>query len=189
MAKKDGLDQHTLALLSYRFSAQVKLFRDALSLLLTDNSLFALRRARDDESLRDGVVRVSDGAIDLTPAIIQLPSQRYIARLTEINRSGAAPKPIESAVFNSTRVQSVRVDGLRPAAYRLELVVAGEYSRTGPEVWILAVDGARFPAATAAFAQAAGEAAESFDDAGTVTRQGFLRAFLLSLAADTTIGR
>jgi hypothetical protein len=173
---------------SYRLAAQVRRVRDALSLLLTDNSFFALRRARDDDSLRDAVVRVADGVVDLTPAIVQLPNQRYVARFTPITKAGDSAKPIESTVFTSARAQAVRGDGLRPGAYKLELMVDGEYTRSGPEVWILAVNAGSFPAAAEAFTQA-GKASESLQDAGAATRHAFLRAFLLNLAADNSIGR
>jgi hypothetical protein len=174
---------------SYRLTAQFTRIREAISLFISDNSLFALRRARADGQLREAVVRVEAGVVDLTPALGELPNQRYIAGFTAVTRSATPSNPVESLPFSLNRRETVRVEGLRPGVYRLELIVAGESTRAGPEVWVLVTDRARYADATNAFDLAVRSTESWKDGADAGTRQAFLRAFLLNLMADPTIGR
>ena len=163
--------------------------REAFVLMFRDKALLASTMARADDGPRDAVVRVESGAVDLTPAVAELPNQQYIARFSPVEPPGDSTKPVESAAFMPGRSQSVRARDLRPGLYRLELVVAGEYTRAGADAWVYAAEASRFESATDAFKRAS-RTADGWRDAVDVsTRRAFLRAFLLSLARDPSLRR
>ena len=142
--------------------------------------------------LRDSVVELKDGQVNLTPAFKHMNKGTYLLSFqptkgTMESREQAALKP---ALMNwdPSAPLPLRVDGLRPGLYDLRLlsVQSENHQSTGVKAWILISDDARYEKTTTAFQQGVALTEQWGKEAQPEVARSFLRAYLDSLALEQT---
>jgi hypothetical protein len=143
-------------------------------------------------NLRDAVVPLNDGQVNLAPAFQRMKKGKYLllfqpTKGTTASREQAALKP---ALFNwdPSAPSSLRVDGLRPGLYDLRLLSAEkeDHQPTGAKAWVLVSDNVRYEQTAAGFQQAVALTEQWGKEAPADAARSFLRAYLDSLAVEQT---
>jgi hypothetical protein len=138
--------------------------------------------------LRDAVVELKDGQVNLAPAFKYIRKGTYLLlfkptrEATESREQGA----LKPALFNwdPDAPLPLRVNGLRPGLYDLSLlsVQSEDHQSTGAKAWILVSDNARYEQTAAAFQQGITLTERRGKEAPADATRSFLRAYLDSLA-------
>jgi hypothetical protein len=138
--------------------------------------------------LRDAVVELKDGQVNLTPAFKHMTKGTYLLSfqprdVTKESRGQSALKP---ALFDwdPNEPLPLRVNGLRPGLYYLSLLSAQSEDPQirGAKAWVLVSDDARFEQTATAFQQGVALTEQWGQEAPADAARSFLRAYLDSLA-------
>jgi hypothetical protein len=168
-----------------------RFFRAIVYLLTRQPELYeiVMSRGRDEDSLREAVVVLDRGTIDLGPVFGTMREGRYHLRL-----SPASPDPtrkkFDPLVFDWRQGASskVTVAGLTPGLYRvLMLDEQKDDEPTGVDAWILVSDVRQFPKVSAKFQEAVEWSREWRGGAARRAERTFLRAYLDSLTQPPVI--
>ena len=154
-------------------------------LLMRQPELYELvmSRGQDDDSLREAVVVLDRGAVDLGPVFEQMRESRYHLRLTPV-RQDAARKKFEPFVFDWRKGASAKVTiaGLTPGLYRVLMLDEWKDNEpTGADAWILVSDVEQFPKVSAKFQGAVTWSRGWHEGAARRAERTFLRVYLDSL--------
>lgn len=142
-----------------------------------------MARGREEDDLREAVVALDRGAVDLGPVFETAREGRYHLRLSPV-RPDATRKKFAPFVFDWRRGASskVAVAGLTPGLYRVLLLDESKDDEpTGADAWILVGDVGQFPKASAKFQQAVEWSRGWHEGDARRAERTFLRAYLDSL--------
>lgn len=131
--------------------------------------------------IREAVVPILGGAVDLGPAFRKALPGLYLARFAPVAVTSAA-SPVELAWTPGKRLP-FSSGGLRPGLYRLTLA---DESGPGAEAWLLASEPEDYAEAASEFQAAMNEAASWGDGLDDRLARPALRAFLEMLAERTS---
>jgi hypothetical protein len=140
--------------------------------------------------LRDAVVELKDGQVNLAPAFRHMQKGTYLllfqpAKGATASREQATLKP---ALFNwdPSAPSPLRVDGLRPGLYDLSLQSeqSEDHQFTGANAWVLVSDIVRYDKTATAFQQGIVLTQQWGKEGPADAARSFLRAYLDSLALE-----
>lgn len=171
--------------LNRRSAGRGRFFTAIALLLVRQPELYALvmSRGRDDDDLREAVVAIDRGAVDLGPVFETMREGRYHLRLSPV-RPDMTRKKFDPFVFDWKRGASSKiiVAGLTPGLYRVLLLDESKDNEpTGADAWILVADAGQFPKISAKFQQAVEWSRGWHEGIARRAERTFLRAYLDSL--------
>lgn len=162
-------------------------FFTAIAFLLTGQpELYevVMSRGRDEDNLREAVVALDHGTVDVGPVFDKMREGRYHLRLSPV-RPDATRKKYDPLVFDWRRGASskITVAGLTPGLYRVLLLDEQKDDEpTGDDAWILVSDAGQFPKVSAKFQGAVEWSRKWHEGAARRAERTFLRVYLDSLA-------
>lgn len=145
----------------------------------------------DDGTLREAVVRIKDGQVDLAPVFTEMNNGTYDMRLKRRMPDG---KMADVGSANSIKVKwasgtatTTTPANLQPGLYEIVLLEkrGAEYKPTLTTAWFLAGNLEQYADAVAPFCEATRLTASWKDDVSEGTARGYLRAFLIHLASES----
>jgi hypothetical protein len=136
-----------------------------------------------DPELRDAVVKLTDGKVDLSPAFGDLEPGSYKVRLQSLGANGTAA--IDTAVnWQEGRAAIANVPGLLVGLYRATRVQGNE-TTTGADAWLLVCDASQFAAKSADYTAAVETTRQWPPEVDARAPQAVLRAYLETLSRGT----
>jgi hypothetical protein len=171
--------------LNGRSAGRGRFFRAIAFLLIRQPELYeiVMSRGRDEDGLREAVVALDRGTVDLAPVFEKMRESRYHLRLSPV-RPQPTRKKFDSLVFDWRQGASskVTVAGLTPGLYRVLLLDEQKDDEpTGVDAWILVSDARQFPKVSAKFQEAVEWSREWHEGAARRAERTFLRTYLDSL--------
>jgi len=142
-----------------------------------------------DGALREAVVQIKDGQVDLAPVFTEMNNGTYYVRVERRmpngkTADGGAAKPIKVSWDFGTATATPAAN-LQPGLYEAVLLEkrGAEYKPTLTTAWFLAGSLEQYAQTVAPFCEATRLTATWRDDVNEGTVRGFLRAFLIHLAS------
>lgn len=171
--------------LNRRSAGRGRFFAAIAFLLTRQPELYeiVMSRGRDEDSLREAVVVLDRGTVDLGPVFGKTRESRYHLRLSPV-RPDPTRKKFDTLVvdWRPGASSKVTVAGLTPGLYRVLLLDERKDDEpTGDEAWILVSDARQFPKVSAKFQEAVEWSRGWREGAAGRAERTFLRAYLDSL--------
>lgn len=171
--------------LNGRSAGRGRFFTAIAFLLIRQPELYeiVMSRGRDEDSLREAVVVLDRGTVDLGPVFGTMREGRYHLRLSPV-RPDPTQKKFDPLVFDWRRGASskITVAGLTPGLYRVLLLDEQKDDEpTGVDAWILVSGVGQFPKVSSKFQEAVEWSHGWHDGAARRAERTFLRAYLDSL--------
>jgi len=142
-----------------------------------------------DGALREAVVQIKDGQVDLAPVFSEMNEGTYYVRVERKTpdgktADGGSTKPIE-VKWNSATATTTPAAKLQPGLYELVLLEkrGAEFRPTITTAWFLAGNLEQYAQTVAPFCEATRLTATWQGDVSEGTARSFLRAFLIHLAS------
>jgi hypothetical protein len=146
-----------------------------------------------DGTLREAVLQIKDGQIDLSNVFSEMKNGAYDVRLERrmsdgTALAGVASQPMQMQVkWDSGKATTTPAMNLQPGLYELTILEkrGGEYKPTLATAWFLAGNPEQYAQTVVQFSEAARLTATWKKDVSEATARSFLRAFLIDLASET----
>lgn len=176
-----------------RSAGSGRFFRAIAYLLIRHPELYevVMSRGTDEDELREAVVVLERGAVELGPVFEAAREGRYHLRLSPV-RPDPTRKKFDPFIFDWRRGASskVVVAGLTPGLYRVLLLDEAKANEpTGADAWILVSDVGQYPKISAKFQQAVGWSRGWHEGDARRAERTFLRAYLDSLTRPPASGK
>jgi hypothetical protein len=133
-----------------------------------------------ESELKDAVVQLREGKIDLTPAFSDLDSGSYKLRIEPLKGGGASPMTAVVA-WQEGGSAIAPIPGMAPGLYRLSRVDGNESSPV-PEAWVLVCSPGDFANKSADYAAAVDATRKWPSEVDARAPQAVLRAYLETLS-------
>lgn len=144
-----------------------------------------------DGLLREAVVQIRDGQVDLAPVFSEMNNGTYYARVERRIPNGKTPdggsaEPVKVR-WDSGTATTTTAANFQPGLYEVVLLErrGAEYKPTLTTAWFLAGNLDQYAQAVGPFSEATRLTATWKDDVSEGTARGFLRAFLIYLASQS----
>jgi hypothetical protein len=130
--------------------------------------------------LRDGVLKLQEGSLDLSPSFRNMDKNHYMLGLKHIDESSGLYLPVDW----DTAGGMVAAAGLSPGLYRIELLdpYGEDHASLGEEAWVLVSEPGSYEPNSAAFAAAEQGTKRWGRGVQPEIVQSFLRAYLDALS-------